>query len=230
MADPRTAAGAHRQSRAGWFGGRWFGHGRTRALLCLGVLLVLGAVGTTAYWTDEAIVNGGTISAGTMDLQLQTPSSGTTWLHQGTGTSTTDTTLAIANLTPGESQAFDFAARNVGNTPFTYQTSVARAGTWGFVDSASGSPITVRFYAGASARASNDPAYPRSGTCTGTAQGAGDERVGPTPSTVVPSRPLATGSSEQLCVVVAMAGDAVTANQGQQGSLQLTFTAAQVTP
>jgi predicted ribosomally synthesized peptide with SipW-like signal peptide len=220
----------HRAARRGWFGGRWFGQGRTRALLAaLGLLVVPAAMGTMAYWTDTATVDSGSITAGSMDLQLQTPASGSSWVHQGAGTTTTDAVLTISNLTPGESQAFNFAARNVGRPPFTYQATVARGGTWTFVDSAGGGPVTVRFYAGASARASNTSTYPRAGTCTGTAQAAGAVRVGASSATVVPTRPLASGASEQLCVVVAMAADAVTANQGRQGTIQLAFVATQAT-
>ncbi len=193
-------------------------------------MLLLGAVGTSAYWTDEAVVDSGTISSGSLDLELQTPGSGTAWLHQGNGTSTTDTALALDDLTPGETQAFDLAARNVADVAFTYAVSVDRVEPWGLVDGGAGSPVTVRFYAGPTARASNDTTHPRTGSCSGTAQSAGAVRVGTSSSTVVPDRTLDVGSSEQLCAVVGLADDAVTANQGQQGAVQLTFTATQVAP
>lgn len=221
-AEPRRRA-AHRRA---WSGGRWFGRGRTRALLSLGVVLVLGAVGTSAFWTDTATVNAGTVTSGTMDLQLQVPRSTTIWEVVGTGGSVTDTTLAVGNLAPGESQAFNLAARNVGQPTFTYTALVAQAGTWTFVNN----PIQVRFFAGATARASNTSAYPRTGTCSGTALGTGPVTVTPESSLVIPARTLASGASEQLCLVVSMVLAAANDNQGRTGSLRLDFSATQVAP
>jgi predicted ribosomally synthesized peptide with SipW-like signal peptide len=226
---------AHRS--AGGRQRRWFGRGRTRALLTLGTVFALGAVGTSAYWTDTATVGGTAITSGVMDLQLQTPASGTTWIHSELGTSTTDSTLTIAALTPGESQAFDFAVRNVGNPNLTYTATVAQgAGTWSYVNT----PIQVRFYAGTTSggpsRATNTSTYPRTGSCTGTAQGVAATTVTSTAQIVVPSRALGgggsgstDGQSEQLCVVVSMITTASNDNQGKTGTLQLVFKGDQAT-
>lgn len=202
---------------------RWFGRGRTRALLSLGVLACLGVTATSAYWTDTATLDAGTVSSGTMDLQLQLPRSTSVWEYVGPGGTLTDTTLAISNLTPGESQAFNLAARNVGNPPLGYTATVAQAGTWTYVNT----PITVRFYAAAAARATNISTYPRTGTCTGTALGTAAVTVAPAAATVIPARTLASGASEQLCLVVAMVTTAANENQGKTGSLALAFTATQ---
>lgn len=200
---------------------RWFGRGRTRALLALGTVFALGAVGTSAYWTDTATITGGTITSGSMDLQLQTPSSAS-WVHVGSGTSATDATLAIGNLTPNEYHAFDVAARNVGNADFTYTATVAQAGSWTYVNT----PITVQFFTGGRVGA-EDTSYPIQETCSGTALATVPVAAGPT--TVIPSRPLALGASEQLCVRVGMVQDATDTNQNKSGQLRFDFTATQVT-
>lgn len=210
--------------------------GRIRLLLSLGLLVGFGAVGTTAYWTDRAVVDSGNISSGTMDLQLQTPTDDT-WRHVelgagGQGTSTTDTALSIPNLTPGESRAFNFGARNVGNPNLTYTATVGRGGTWTYV----GTPIRVRFSAGGTADNGTTNNL-RTGTCDGTALGAGPVNVGTSATTVIPTRTLTgggstttTGQSEQLCVVVSMDPAATNDNQGKTGTLQLVFTATQAQP
>lgn len=218
MTRPRTGRHAGRRRRA------WFGRGRTRAVLSLGIVLALGAVATSASWSDTATVTSGPIGSGTMDLQLQVPRSTTTWELVGTGGSLTDTSLAISDLTPGESQAFNLAARNVGQPTLTYSATVSQASPWSY----SGDPIQVRFYAGAVARATNTSAYPRSGSCSGTALGAA-VTVTSAPVAVVAARTLVAGAGEQLCVVVSMVTAAANDNQGRTGTLKLDFAAAQVT-
>ncbi|QSR26744.1 hypothetical protein CFH99_14015 [Nocardioides aromaticivorans] len=60
--DPR-----HRAQRA-----RWFGRGRTRALLSAGLLLGAGAVATSAYWHNAATVEGVAVQAGAVHIDLAT--------------------------------------------------------------------------------------------------------------------------------------------------------------
>jgi hypothetical protein len=187
------------------------------------VLLVLGVVGTAAaYWSVTSTVNAGTIRSGTLDLQLQTPASGTTWVHAGLGTATTDQTIVVQNLTPGEGQTFNFAARNAGDVPLTYTATVAQAGTWTYV----GDPILVRVYAGGRA-GPEDTTVPIQETCTGTPVGSA---LPVTAGGVValPEQLLAVGAAQQLCVQISMAAGASSANQGASGSLRLRFDAEQV--
>ena len=49
---------------------RHWHRGRVRATLTLGAALGLGAIGTGAYWTDEATLAARPISSGTLDLTL----------------------------------------------------------------------------------------------------------------------------------------------------------------
>lgn len=60
MAEPRS----HRRT--------WFGRGRTRALLSTGVMLGVGAVATSAYWTEQTTVTGTTLQSGEMHIDLAT--------------------------------------------------------------------------------------------------------------------------------------------------------------
>lgn len=206
----------------------WFGYGRTRALLTLGMVAVLGVTGTSASWTDTATVSAGGISSGSLDLELRTPDN-SAWSHSGGGTVATDPTLTVSDLTPGERVAFDFGARNKGNPDFRYSATVARAAPWGY----SGAPILVRFHTGT---ANNPTVSPRTGSCSGTALGGGAVAVTNTPQTVIPERLLTgggdttDGQSENLCLVVSMATDATNVNQDKSGTLRLEFVATQVAP
>jgi len=203
----------------------WFGRGRTRAVLALGSLLVLGAVGTTAYWTDTVVVTGPSIASGSMDLQVAA-STGGTWQAVGTGTNWTGAThIAVSNLTPSESYAFPLAVRNVGQANLTFTATLTRgaAPAWGFVDGA----ITVQVFRGGTPSA--DTTYPIQQVCSGgTSLGPA---VAPTSGNlnVVTGEALAAGTSQGLCLMVTMVSEATNANQGKSGSLRLDLTATQVT-
>lgn len=202
---------------------RWFGRGRTRAILSLGVVAALGVTGTSAYWTDEAVVSGGSISSGSMDLQVS--ADGTTWTAVGIGTPGTAGHITVSNLTPSEAYAYPLRVRNVGDADFTYSATVTRGSSpaWTFV----GDPVTVRVYAGSPV--TTDTTYPIQQTCGGTALTAA-VTVTASSTTVVPSRPVGAGATDaQLCVLVTLASTADNANQGKQGQLRLDFTAQQVT-
>jgi predicted ribosomally synthesized peptide with SipW-like signal peptide len=203
----------------------WFGRGRTRALLTLGVIASLGAVGTGAYWTDSAVLNGGTITAGTMDLQ--TSQNGSTWDAVGTGTAGTGSSINVSNLTPSEAYAFPLYVRNVGNASFTYTATVTQGSSpaWAFSSGA----ITVQLFAGAPV--TTDTTYPIQQTCGGTALTTSAVTVtAANQSVITTSRLLAKGAVDtQLCVLVTMATSADNTNQGKQGQLRFDLSAAQVT-
>lgn len=62
-------------------------------------VLLLGGAGTLAYWTDDAGVDGGTITSGSIDLGAVTCSG---WLH-------TEDNSAVTNIVPGDSVYNDCA-------------------------------------------------------------------------------------------------------------------------
>lgn len=200
----------------------WFGRGRTRALLSLGLLLTLGVVGTSAYWTDTATLTGGTITSGSMDLQLQTASGAGA---VGTGTGHTESGIAISNLTPSESYAFPVTVRNVGNADFTYTATVSRGGTpaWTFVND----PIQVQFFVGNAIV--DDTTYPIQKTCSGAAIGSPATVAAGSTAVIATARRVGAGATDPLCLKVTMVTAADNANQGKQGQLQFDLTAVQVT-
>lgn len=203
----------------------WFGRGRTRAVLSLGVVLSLGAVGTTAYWTDTAAVSTGPVTSGSMDLQVAQTTAGP-WGAVGTGTAYAASHITVANIAPAESYAFTLAVRNVGHADFTYTAAVTQGAlpAWTFV----GTPITVQLYTGSPVDSAT--IFPVQDTCSGTAL-APAATVTTGSATVIPAtRRLNAGATDaQLCVLVTMVAGAANDNQGKQGQLRLDFTATQVT-
>ena len=204
---------------------RWFGRGRTRALLSLGTVLALAVTGTAAYWTDTATVTGGTITSGSMDLQVS--NNGSSWGAIGSGVGHSATHLTVTGMTPSESYAFPLHVRNVGDADFTYTVTVTQGTTptWGFV----GQPITVQVYRGGTP--STDTTYPIQQECSGGTSLGAAQTVTAGASSVVPSpeRLNAGDAAQTLCVKVSMLSSATNSNQGKSGQLRFDITATQVT-
>lgn len=199
--------------------------GRVRAVLCLGVIASLGVISTGAYWTDSAVVTTGTITSGTMDMQVS--KDGSTWDAVGTGTTGSASHIAVSNLTPSEARAYPIYVRNVGDADFTYSATVKQGATpvWTFV----GTPITVQLYAGAPV--TTDTTYPIQQSCTGTALTASAITVTASSQGVISAdRRVNKGAVDaQLCVLVTMSSGATNDNQGKTGQLRFDFAANQVT-
>lgn len=176
---------------------------RIRAILALGCVLGLGAVGTTARWSDEAVATSGIFSTGSIDLQLNS--------DQGNPTAYAFATLSKTGMKPGNSVAATLPVQNKGPLPFTY--SMATVATGGLANH-----LTVAVYSGGVA--SNTAT---AGSCTGTAV------VGPTSlnGAAVPSRgPLAaTNGTETLCFVIALSPIAPISAQSATASATFTFSA-----
>lgn len=205
---------------------RWFGHGRTRALLTLGTVFALGATGTAAYWTDTATVTGGTITSGTMDLQVAASSAGP-WQAVGTDTDWTAAThIAVNDLTPSESYAYNLTVRNVGAADFRLTATVAQGATpaWGFTPGT----ITVELFRGGTPSAVST--YPIQQQCSGGVPlgSAVPVTAGNTVVITTPER-LDGAASLTLCVKVTMIAGADNTNQDKSGQLRFDFTANQVT-
>lgn len=192
---------------------------RTRALLSVGLLLGFGSIGTYASWSDTAVVSGGAISSGTMDLQFDSGGAA------GTGTGYAKSSITWSGLAPGEHKAFNLTVRNVGNPPFTYGATVTRGSTpaWTFT----GTPVTVQLFAGTAVA---DTTYPQQDGCTGAALGPVQSVDATGKTLLTTAQELAPGGSQSVCAVVGLATAADNANQGRTGSVALTFTANQKTP
>lgn len=177
-----------------------------RALLSLGVVLGLGAVGTLAYWTDAATLTGGTFQAGTLDIKLGGADNDPTAFT---------TSFAMSNMQPGDSKSATVAVQNAGSLDFTYTaTGTATGGL--------ASSLVFRVVPG--------------GTSTGTACTGGTQTYNAALSTtatgvITANRPLARsgqpGDSESFCVVATIP-TGTTTGQGLSATAAFTFSAKQV--
>lgn len=195
---------------------------RAAVVAAAGLLVTAGIAGTYAFWVDSATVTSGSITSGSMDLQLSNDASA--WGAVGIGTAFAANSIAATDITPSESYAFTLHVRNVGAADFTYTGTVVRGSSWTFV----GDPITVRFYAGGTP--SVDTTYPIQKTCSGaTALGPAVTVAATTTAIFTTARALSHGTSDALCVEVAMAAGADNTNQGKLGVLRVDLAATQVT-
>ncbi|KRF11496.1 hypothetical protein ASG90_17340 [Nocardioides sp. Soil797] len=177
---------------------------RARAALALGTLVGLGSISTMAYWTDSATVEGGTFTAGTLDIKLGSPA-----VDNNPPQFTTD--FAMTDMVPGSTKDAIIKVSNVGTVPFTY-TITASATNSGAGSDQLGGAIRIATYRG---------------SCGGTVlQGS------VTPSAVNISRPALgvapAANAEDLCFRAELPGDANTALQGKSTVVTLTFAAKQV--
>lgn len=190
-----------------------------RALLSLGLVLGFGAIGTMAYWADQAIVTGGAINSGGMDLQFDTTGA----VNLGTGYP--KSAITWTGLTPGERKAFNLEVKNVGNPTFTYTATVTRGTTpaWSYV----GTPVTVQFFTGT---ASTDTTYPQQESCSGSALGSVQAVDGTNKSLIAAPPSIVGNGSQSICIVVGIDSAAANDNQNKTGQLSFTFNATQATP
>ncbi len=219
MSDGRHATPRSHRGRA--FSNRWIGHGRTRALLSLGILLGFGAVSTMAYWTDQATMTGGPISAGTLDLRLKDAGTligqGGTWPNTG---------FTAAGLIPGESVAFSFPVRNDGSAGFRLTATATASG-----DLAPGLRFTTTHGASPAVMTGTEAGGNRVGTC-GSNTASGPTILSDTPASVIPTPGVTIGSGNltTVCVIVKLDTSADNALQGKSGAATFVFDAQQLQP
>ncbi|WP_309108612.1 SipW-dependent-type signal peptide-containing protein [Arthrobacter sp.] len=182
-----------------------FGNGsvRLKALLSLGMVLGLGAVGTLAAWTDESTATA-SFSAGTLDLKLGA-------LPEGPFTdSVALTSLDMAAMYPGASKAGMVSVSNSGTVPLSYTLTGTGTGTLG-------AALKVSVYVGG--MATN---VASTGTCSGTLLGTADL---PLAGTLISSaRTLPATSVESLCLVVKLPSTAENTLQGTTSTATFAFT------
>lgn len=199
MASHRATRVERRPRRSG----RWWSSVQIRAVLSLGLVLGVGSAGTFAYWTDEATVTGLTITAGTLDLELQ----------DDADDSVTFTSLNISTMIPGQSVAGMLKVENVGNVGFTYTAATSVSNST--LASALDLKVTDGTVSGSSPSA----------TCSGSQlSGTGSKLDQALVST---GRSLAASASENLCIQVSMPSGASSSLQGLTTNVTYTFTATQ---
>lgn len=183
---------------------------RIRALLCLGLLAGLTAVGSFAFWTDDVTISGTTFTAGTLDLQVNSSDAYVT------------TTLGMSGtpMVPGSTSAEVLTVKNNGNVPLSYTLVGGLSGTDAAAYSGAGA-LRLTLVAGGTRTGSGNAA-----TCTG-----GTSIYGPTALTNVTSTalistrrgPIAAAGTEALCFQISF--DAAAANSFQGKTATATFVA-----
>lgn len=218
MTDGRHCAPKSRGRRVAKRG--WFGLGRTRALLSLGIVLSLGATGTMAYWTDQATMTAGAISAGTLDLRLNDASTlidqGGTWNNIG---------FTASSLIPGESVAFSFPVRNDGSAGFRFSATATASGVL-----APGLRFTTTYGTSAASNSGSPSSGNRVGGCgTNTVATSSVTLSGASASVInTPGVTVLSGALTTVCVIVALDSSAGNALQSATGAATYVFNAVQL--
>jgi predicted ribosomally synthesized peptide with SipW-like signal peptide len=190
-------------------------HGRIRALLTLGAALGLGAVGTFAYWSDQATLATGPISSGTLDLTLDGNLS-------GQGGTYTQTSFALANMIPGESVASAVTVANGGSVTLRYTATATAAGGL-----AAGLTFEV-FTGGTATNTGTEAAGNRAGSCTGSSSFGPAVLTGVAQTVIGAPRQLSSSSSDSVCVVATLPTTAGNSLQETTATATLLFDAKQL--
>jgi predicted ribosomally synthesized peptide with SipW-like signal peptide len=178
---------------------------RVLAVLALGTVLGLGAVGTMAAWTDDSTATS-SFSTGSVSLRLTATNLKAAAFDD----------LTVANLAPGRSIAGRILVRNRGTLPFSYTLAIAATNPDG--DDLESALRTVVMPGGTISGSGT------SETCTsGTSTPI--NRLGLAGSAVAMSNQRAAGTDEWVCVQVGLPTDAVTSVQSASTKATLTFTA-----
>lgn len=194
---------------------------RVRAALSLGVLVGLGAIGTSAFWTDEATVNSGGFSAGAIHLDL----AGNVRVKPETYAWTS---MALTDMIPGSNRAAMLPVHN-NSVPSSLRFTYVVQG--GYVISGSenapfASSLQITFYRNATVNGTQTACT--GGTIVGTAQ---QLLTANTSAALLPSQgPVTVGTPDALCVVVGLSADAPNTAQGRAATVRLQFLATSVAP
>ncbi len=178
---------------------------RVRALLSIGMVFGLGAVGTLAYWTDSATLAAGTFTSGTLDIKLNGSDGpvGTPATFTGGFTTT--------NMQPGDQKSAAVSVQNAGSIDLTYSATGVSSGTLG-------SLLTFTVVANSSV----------SGTgCTAGTTTYNDLSLASAATVIAGPRTILAGQNESVCVIAKLPSTTTT-GQNTTGSVTFTFSAKQV--
>lgn len=182
-----------------------------RALLSLGLVLGLVQLGTMAYWTDEAIVTGGTFQAGEIDVKVGSP-------PVDNNPPEFTTSFAMTNMVPGSTKDAPLLITNAGTVPFTFVVNGSATNSGGGSNQL-GAALRISVFLSESG-----------GTCTGTAL----VTTQPINGAVLPAQPVlvpAPGTNtRQLCFRATLPSNASTDLQGTSSVVTLTVVATSVAP
>ncbi|MCZ4080475.1 TasA family protein [Rhodococcus sp. H36-A4] len=180
---------------------------RGRAIMSIGIVLGLGAVGTLAAWSDTSVATSGEFKTGKIDIMLDGVDNNPTSISTG---------LTKAAMVPGDTVSASFVVQNQGSVVFTYTIGAS------MTDAPFGQLLKLEAYAGASC----------SGTALGTRAGLTTSAQpfivsGTTPLTRpnVAAKVGATPGADPLCISVTMPSNATLPGTARTGTISLTFTA-----
>ncbi|QCB49040.1 hypothetical protein E5720_12990 [Rhodococcus sp. PAMC28707] len=182
---------------------------RTRAVMSIGIVLGLGAVGTLAAWTDSATATSSKFSAGSILLNVN-----------GKHEASTMTSLAMVAMKPGDSVAGMLPVENKGTVAFRYTATVTTS-----ADSVLAPNLKVAAYRSAAVANS---VLAAGKICTGTLiDPAVNLAPSPTSRTMISTpRPLAVAASENICIQVTLDSSTVKpVAQGKSATVNFLFTA-----
>jgi len=191
-------------------------------LVCLGVLLGsgVGGAGTLAYWSDEGSATAGGFSTGQLDLRLDGNLA-------GPGGTYVMTPATLSLMVPGESFAFAISVQNPApaTTYVGFDYTATATGTGALLPGLLWTVVP----GGTVGNSGTQAAGNRTGSCTGgTTTASAVTLTGGSTAIIGTKRNLASGSSEDVCVVVRLDPAAGSSLQGTTASATLTFTATQV--
>lgn len=199
---------------------------KVRAILCLGIFAAPAATVTMAYWADQATIESGPLTAGTLDLTVGATVTDSKNL-EGTGGTFPYSTLTIAGLVPGESVARPFVVRNFGSTTFTFNGSIYTASDHLV---AGNNGLRVGIYAGGTPiDTGTEAAGNRSGTCPGGTL-LKEQAVSTSTNTVdiePVDFPLAPGTTRSYCARILLGPAAPNSLQGKLTQLVIRLDAKQ---
>lgn len=189
--DARVGAGMRgRLGDTGWT--------RTRAVLSLGMILGLGAVGTMAAWSDTATATTGMFSTSSIQMKVD-----------GKRPTSSFTKLNKTSMLPGNSTAGDIKVENTGTIDYKWAVSASGSGSSELVGK-----LTVSLH---------ESGVNNGSTCTGPLIGTAQSLS--TSPTLVSGRALAAGASDTVCIQVKVASDAGKDQQFKIADLGFNFTA-----
>lgn len=172
---------------------------RARALMSIGIVLGLGAVGTMAAWNDSSTATSGAFTTGLIDIKLGNPA-------VDANPPAFATALTSPNLGPGTTVSAPLVVSNSGSIGFNYTIKVTAT------NQALGTLLNSSVYAAA--------------TCTGTASTVNSLAGTKTFPNLTRSVPV--GGTDQLCISVTLPTTAVLPDPPVTGNIVYTFDAVSV--
>lgn len=180
---------------------------RARAIMSIGIVLGLGAVGTLAAWSDTSTATSGLFTTGRIDIQLN-----------GSNNVVTLSTLSKLTIVPGDTVASNITVNNAGTVPFNYKVAAATS------VSAIDNLFTTSFYDGAAAAGTAPTSC--GGTLVGTTTAAltttsQNLKLGATDTNLL----LPAGQNKPMCMTVSMPTGTLSPSSAASGVINYVFTA-----